>query len=81
MDELEYEKARPLATITINRPDRKNAFTLPMIDAWAVALRDAAADPSVRAVVLTGAGDAFCSGVEVLGTVGRHCPVAVGLDE
>ena len=36
-----------------------------MVDAWVLALREAAADPGVRAVVLTGAGEAFCSGVDL----------------
>jgi enoyl-CoA hydratase/carnithine racemase len=62
---LRYEVDGPVATITLDRPERKNAFTLDMVDAWAVALRDAASRPAVRAVVVTGAGDAFCSGVDL----------------
>jgi enoyl-CoA hydratase/carnithine racemase len=70
MSDLEYGVADGIATITLNRPERKNAFTLPMIDDWAGALREAHADPSVRVVVVTGAGDAFCSGVD-LGVLGE----------
>jgi enoyl-CoA hydratase/carnithine racemase len=54
-----------VGTILLNRPHRKNAFTLDMIDRWAEILRDARTDPAVRVVVVTGAGDAFCSGVDL----------------
>jgi enoyl-CoA hydratase/carnithine racemase len=56
-----------VGTITLNRPDKLNAFTGPMIDAWARALAEAQADDNVNVVVVTGAGRAFCSG----GDVGR----------
>lgn len=65
MSDLTYEVDEQIATITLNRPERKNAFTLAMVDDWAAALRQAAEDPEVRAVVVTGAGDAFCSGVDL----------------
>jgi enoyl-CoA hydratase/carnithine racemase len=54
-----------VAYITLNRPERKNAFTLDMIDALGGMLADARDDDDVRVVVLTGAGDAFCSGVDL----------------
>lgn len=63
--ELLYGVEEGIATITLNRPKIKNAFTLGMIDDWAAALRTAAADSEVRVVVVTGAGDAFCSGIEL----------------
>ena len=65
MADLEYTVADGIGTILLNRPHRKNAFTMDMIDVWAEALRDARTDPDVRVVVLTGAGDAFCSGVDL----------------
>lgn len=65
MADLEYTVADGIGTILLNRPHRKNAFTLDMIDTWSEALRDARTDPDVRVVVLTGAGDAFCSGVDL----------------
>jgi enoyl-CoA hydratase/carnithine racemase len=52
-------------TIELQRPARKNAFTWSMLEPWAAAYEEAAADPGVGAVVLTGAGDAFCSGVDL----------------
>ena len=67
MSDLLYEVKDKIATITLNRPDKLNAFTGPMIDAWARALADAQADASVNVIVVTGAGRAFCSG----GDVGR----------
>ncbi|MCF2533645.1 enoyl-CoA hydratase/isomerase family protein [Yinghuangia soli] len=62
---LGYEVADHIATITLDRPHRKNAFTIEMVDAWAAALRHAQQDPDVRVVVVTGAGDGFCSGVDL----------------
>ncbi|MBM3393767.1 MAG: enoyl-CoA hydratase [Betaproteobacteria bacterium] len=51
--------------LTMNRPDRRNALNLEMTVALRAALTDAARDASVRAVVLTGAGSAFCAGGDV----------------
>jgi 2-(1,2-epoxy-1,2-dihydrophenyl)acetyl-CoA isomerase len=66
-DELLYEVKDKIATITLNRPDKMNAFTGPMIDAWAGSLQEAQRDPDVNVVIVTGSGKAFCSG----GDVGR----------
>jgi enoyl-CoA hydratase/carnithine racemase len=66
-DELLYEAKDRIATLTLNRPDKLNAFTGPMIDRWAWALGEAQRDPDVHVVVVTGAGRAFCAG----GDVGR----------
>lgn len=62
---LRYRVSGSVATIVLDRPERKNAFTLEMVDAWAAALRSAASDAGVRCVLVTGAGDAFCSGVDL----------------
>ncbi len=57
------ERRGPAFHITLNRPDRRNAINKDLIGLVATGFRDAIADPSVRAVVLTGAGDkAFCAG-------------------
>jgi 2-(1,2-epoxy-1,2-dihydrophenyl)acetyl-CoA isomerase len=53
---------------TLNRPEKKNALSEDMIEALRAALRAANDDPAVRCFVLTGAGDAFCSG----GDLGRR---------
>jgi len=67
MSDLLYEVKDKIATITLNRPDKLNAFTRDMIDAWAKALSAAQADESVNVIIVTGSGRAFCSG----GDVGR----------
>jgi enoyl-CoA hydratase/carnithine racemase len=51
--------------ITLNRPEKKNAFNNEMIDAWVASLEDAKNNDDVNVIVLTGAGDAFCSGGDV----------------
>ncbi|PZH18840.1 enoyl-CoA hydratase [Streptomyces sp. NTH33] len=78
MADLEYTVRDGVGTILLNRPHAKNAFTLEMIEAWAAALRSARTDPDVRVVVVTGAGDAFCSGIDlsVLEAVGDE-PLAL----
>jgi 2-(1,2-epoxy-1,2-dihydrophenyl)acetyl-CoA isomerase len=58
-------RAGGVATITIARPDRLNALDLPTRRALLAALRSAAADAAVRAVVLTGTGRAFCVGQDL----------------
>ncbi|PXY17377.1 enoyl-CoA hydratase/isomerase family protein [Prauserella muralis] len=65
MADLEYSRADAVATILLNRPERKNAFTLQMVRHWADALHEAAKDDQVRAVVVRGAGGAFCSGIDL----------------
>jgi 2-(1,2-epoxy-1,2-dihydrophenyl)acetyl-CoA isomerase len=54
-----------VATLTLNRPDRLNALSSPMIDALLEALPRLAADPQIAVVVLTGAGRGFCAGGDV----------------
>ncbi len=64
--EILYGKSAGVARITINRPDRYNAYSTACLEELAAALRDAAFDDSVGVVVLTGAGDrAFCTGGDV----------------
>ncbi|MCB9437628.1 MAG: enoyl-CoA hydratase/isomerase family protein [Anaerolineales bacterium] len=54
-----------VATITFNRPDKYNAFNDTQIIETTKAFKDASRDPQVRAIVLTGAGKAFCSGQDL----------------
>jgi len=54
-----------VATLTMNRPDKLNAFDVPMIDLWTRLLGEACEDPAVKVIVLTGAGRAFCAGGDV----------------
>jgi 2-(1,2-epoxy-1,2-dihydrophenyl)acetyl-CoA isomerase len=68
--EILYEKADGVATITLNRPERMNAFTNTMIREWAEAVGDARVDADVRAVIVTGAGRGFCAGADLRGESG-----------
>jgi enoyl-CoA hydratase/carnithine racemase len=52
-------------TLTLNRPERNNAFTVPMEHAYYDNLEEAAKDEAVRVIVLTGAGKSFCPGLDV----------------
>lgn len=54
-----------IATITLNRPEARNALTAEMKNGLLAALRKVAADSGVRAVILTGAGQAFCAGQDL----------------
>jgi enoyl-CoA hydratase/carnithine racemase len=64
-EELKYEVAQGVATITLNRPEAMNAFSGEMLDAWYDALRGAQADEAVHVIIVTGAGKAFCSGGDI----------------
>jgi enoyl-CoA hydratase/carnithine racemase len=58
------------AWLTINRPDQRNALNGPVIERLLQGLERAGADPVVRCVVLTGAGDrAFCAGADLTSTM------------
>ena len=65
-DKILARKADGIAWLTFNQPERRNAISLAMWDAVTVALEDFAADPSVRVVVMSGAGGkAFASGADI----------------
>ena len=59
------ETDQSVARITLNRPDVLNSFNRPMAIALRDALQAAAADPAVRAILLTGSGRAFCAGQDL----------------
>ena len=68
-----------VGVITLNRPERRNALSLEMLTALDAAISDLASDDSVRSIILTGAGGAFCSGADTDelsgGTrIGPHTP-------
>ncbi len=63
--EILYGVARHVATITLNRPEKLNAWTRTMEAEVRQAMRTAAADDDVRAIVLTGAGRGFCAGADM----------------
>jgi len=65
MSDLLYAVEGAIATITLNRPERLNAISVPMLDALSQALVAADQDRAVRVIVLTGAGKGFCSGLDL----------------
>ena len=65
-DKLTIEKDSGVAWLTINQPERRNAFSLAMWRAVPAVMADCAADDTVKAIVLTGAGDkAFSAGNDI----------------
>jgi enoyl-CoA hydratase/carnithine racemase len=65
MSEVLYEVGEQVATITLNAPERLNTISGSMLAAISDRLLDADHDPDVRCVVLTGAGRAFCAGLDL----------------
>ncbi len=63
--ELLREREGDVAVLTLNRPEKRNAITIPMLAELRAAFRDLGAAPDIRAVILTGAGKAFCSGLDL----------------
>jgi enoyl-CoA hydratase/carnithine racemase len=60
-----YEVDGHVATVTLNRPERLNAITSDMIESLSASLLRADQDRAVRAIILTGAGRGFCSGLDL----------------
>jgi methylglutaconyl-CoA hydratase len=60
-----YALQPPAAVITMNRPDKRNALSRGLIAALTEAFRRAGDDPAARCVILTGAGPAFCTGMDL----------------
>jgi len=65
MADLRVETVDAIATVTLDRPDALNALTVPLKEALIAAFGELAADRAVRAVILTGAGRAFCAGQDL----------------
>jgi enoyl-CoA hydratase/carnithine racemase len=62
---IRFEIEEQVATLTLNRPEQLNAFTARMGVEWGDALARCDADDEVRAVIITGAGRAFCAGADL----------------
>ena len=62
---LKFERDGKIAVVTLNRPEKRNAISTPMIEDIFAALNAAQEDSSIRVVILTGAGKAFCSGMDL----------------
>lgn len=65
LEQLTYEVEDRIATITMNRPDKLNAFTSRMVLEMVACLDETDADDAVRAVIITGAGRGFCAGADM----------------
>ena len=61
-----------IATLTLNRPDKRNAMSDEMRTQFVNALESVAADKAIRALVLTGAGKGFCAGGDIAGHGATH---------
>jgi enoyl-CoA hydratase/carnithine racemase len=75
MADIEVTRADAIATVTINRPHRKNAVTGDMWAQLAETFRSLSADADIRCVVVTGAGGEFCSGADLAAREGSGRPV------
>src|SRR5687768_17198879 len=77
-----YDVADGIATITLNRPDRLNAWTGGLARAYYQALDQAKADADVRVIIVTGAGKGFCAGADMDSLQGNDAdPDAVTSDK
>lgn len=65
MTDVLVDRAEGVVTVTLNRPERRNGVTWPLIEELIRELEHIAGNAGDRAVVLTGAGDAFCSGMDL----------------
>ncbi len=84
-EQILYEIENRVLTLTLNRPDRLNAFTSRMMNELLDALDRADADDEVRVIIVTGAGRGFCAGADLSGGPGtfdnRESSSDVGLDQ
>lgn len=71
MTGVRYELDGPVAMLTLDEPDNRNALSPSLVDGLGEGLERAAADPDVRAVVLTNSGGTFCAGADLRGGAGR----------
>jgi enoyl-CoA hydratase len=65
MPDLLIDNDGPVRILTMNRPEKRNALNIALSEALLEAFRQADHDPMVRAIVLTGAGPAFCAGADL----------------
>lgn len=73
---LDYRVSKGILTLTLNRPEQMNAFTVTMANELVAAFERASREDAVKAIVVTGAGKAFCAGMDL--SVGDN---VFGLDE
>lgn len=78
MPDFEVVKSNGVLTAIFNRPHKKNAFTLEMLDQWCGVVAQARSDSSTKVLILTGSGDAFCAGVD-LGRLDEYIPTPLDI--
>ncbi|MBR72237.1 MAG: enoyl-CoA hydratase [Rhodospirillaceae bacterium] len=61
-----------IATLTLNRPEKRNAFNLEMVDQWRETFKDCVKKKNVHVIVITGNGKAFCSGGDIAELMGAR---------
>lgn len=76
---IRCELADHILTITLNRPEKLNAFTVQMAEELVEAFENASVNPAVRVIVVTGAGKAFCAGMDL--SIPAPTKNVFGLDE
>src|SRR4051812_33659096 len=80
-DVLLTERDGAVMVLTLNRPRAKNALDPALIQALAAGIKAAGEDPSVRALVITGAGGAFCSGADLKAAMSGGTDVVDKVDQ
>ncbi|MGI9592334.1 MAG: enoyl-CoA hydratase/isomerase family protein [Myxococcota bacterium] len=70
MSEVLVEREGAIATLTLNRPERMNAISGPMLAKLPLDLQELDADPEIRCIILTGAGRGFCAGLDLQDAAG-----------
>src|SRR5207237_9243142 len=71
-DELLFERRQSVAWVTLNRPEVRNALTPDMRNRLIEVVEEVGGDPELRCLVLTGAGEGFCTGADIRGTSKRQ---------
>ncbi|MEK4425782.1 enoyl-CoA hydratase/isomerase family protein [Solibacillus sp. FSL K6-1523] len=74
MDVLLKEKKNQILYLTLNRPEKLNAFSMELTSSLITALKEAEADDDVKVIILTGAGKSFCAGGDVSSMGSRRDP-------
>ncbi len=76
-EDMTFEKEEGIATVTLNRPERLNALSIPLREGLIKAVEDVACDDATKVLIITGAGRGFCAGADVKGTLSGLEPGAL----
>jgi 2-(1,2-epoxy-1,2-dihydrophenyl)acetyl-CoA isomerase len=78
-EHLKFTVEDGIATITLNRPEKLNAFTDEMLERWLIVLEECRTDEAVRVIIMTGTGRAFTTGGDVDGFAASAAQTAAGI--